>query len=350
MAGGKGERFWPKSRLSLPKQFLSLTNDSRSMLQLTVERILPLIDMQDIFIATNSDYKPLVLQQLPDLPSSNVICEPVGRNTAPCIGLGAVHISKKYEDAVMYVLPSDHLIKDTDIFLRTLESAAELADSGPNLITIGITPNYPETGYGYIKFDSSRPVACGYRVEKFVEKPNAVLAAQYLEDGCYLWNSGMFVWNVSTILRRMEELIPETYDILKRIQTAIGTDQENIVLKNLFPTCISESVDYAIMEHASNIFTIPGRFGWDDVGSWLALERHNPSDEHNNIRRGKTITLDTENCIIDSSDKLVATIGIKDLIIVDTNDSLLVCSKDRCNDIKQILSELKSNKSFNLYL
>ena len=350
MAGGKGERFWPKSRTSLPKQFLSLTDDPRSMLQLTVDRILPLVDIQDIFIATNSDYKELVLQQLPELPPSNVICEPVGRNTAPCIGLGAVHIAHKYEDATMFVLPSDHLIKDNESFIKILGDAAELANSGNNLITLGITPNYPETGYGYIKYDTSSPASAGYRVEKFVEKPNIELAAQYLDEGCYLWNSGMFIWNVSTILRQMELLISETYQKLKDIQAAIGTEHESSVLEEIFPTCKSESVDYAIMEHAANIFTIPSKFGWDDVGSWLALERHNPSDEHNNIKRGTVVALDTENCIIDSTDKLVAALGIKDLIIVNTEDSLLICSKDRCNDIRQLLNELKSDTDLNSYL
>lgn len=195
MAGGKGERFWPKSRQSLPKQFLSLTNDGKTMIQLTVERILPLVSLEDIYIATNTNYKHLVLEQLPGIPAENVLCEPVGRNTAPCIGLGAVHIQRKYEDAIMIVLPSDHLIKYNDIFTETLANACEVAEIGTNLVTIGITPNYPETGYGYIKADKNKQLKKTYSVECFVEKPDFDLAKTYVESGDYYWNSGMFFGN-----------------------------------------------------------------------------------------------------------------------------------------------------------
>ena len=201
MAGGRGERFWPKSRKNLPKQFLSLTDDGKTMIQLTVQRISPLVDLEDIYIATNKDYKKLVMEQLPGLPEQNILCEPVGRNTAPCIGLGAMHISKKYEDAVMFVLPSDHLIKFEDVYCEVLKEAKQIAEKEENLVTIGITPNYPETGYGYIKFIPSEKEGNGNKVEHFVEKPNLELAKQYVASGEYLWNSGMFTWKVSTILK-----------------------------------------------------------------------------------------------------------------------------------------------------
>ena len=350
MAGGKGERFWPKSRTSLPKQFLSLTDNALSMLQLTVERILPIIDMEDIFIVTNSNYKNLVHRQLPDLPERNIICEPAGRNTAPCIGLGAMYISKKYSDATMFVLPSDHLIKDQEMFLKTLTDAYEIANSDSNLVTLGITPNYPETGYGYIKYTPSHPLLNGYAVDQFVEKPNASLAAQYIADGSYLWNSGMFIWNISTILSNMKQLIPDTYNKLCTIRDAIDTSDEPTVLNNIFTNCKSESIDYAVMEHADNIYTIPGNFGWDDVGSWLALERHNTKDPSGNIKKGDVISVDTQNCIISSESCLIATLGIKDLIIVDGEDSVLICSKDKCNNIKDVLDQLKSDNSYCKYL
>lgn len=341
MAGGRGERFWPKSRISLPKQFLSLTDSEDTMIQLTVKRILPLVEMEDIYIVTNELYKDLILQQLPDIPESNILCEPAARNTAPCIGLGAMYISTKYEDATMFVLPSDHLIKNTDLFLDTLNKASDVACSGPNLVTLGITPNYPETGYGYIKYNSGSKYLSGYSVERFVEKPNAELAAQYLADGNYLWNSGMFIWNISTILDNMKQLIPDTYEKLLKIKSSIGTNQELQTLHDVFVDCESESIDYAVMEHASNIFTLPGNFGWDDVGSWLALERHNSSDEDNNIKKGNVISLDVKNCIIEGNKRLIAAIGVEDLIVVDTEDSLLICSKDKCNDIKTVLSKIK---------
>lgn len=207
MAGGRGERFWPKSRKNLPKQFLSLTDDGKTMIQLTVERILPLVDMQDIYIATNRDYKKLVREQLPEIPEENILCEPVGRNTAPCIGLGAVHISRKYDDAVMLVLPSDHLIKYNTIFLNTLSDAAEVAEQGENLVTLGITPDYPETGYGYIKFNPNQTMKRAFAVDRFVEKPDLETAKEYLATEQYLWNSGMFIWKVSTILHNMEKYL-----------------------------------------------------------------------------------------------------------------------------------------------
>ena len=199
MAGGRGERFWPKSRKNMPKQFLSLTDDGKTMIQLTVERISPLVKLEDVYIATNRDYKKLVLEQLPGLPEENVLCEPVGRNTAPCIGLGAVHIAKKYDDAMMFVLPSDHLIKFNKMFLRTLQDACDVADKNSNLVTIGIAPDYPETGYGYIKFDSHETEGRAYKVDRFVEKPSLEVAKEYLASEEYLWNSGMFIWKVSSI-------------------------------------------------------------------------------------------------------------------------------------------------------
>lgn len=345
MAGGRGERFWPKSRVSLPKQFLSLTDDKQTMIQLTVNRILPLVEMEDIYIVANKIYKDLILQQLPNIPAQNILCEPAAKNTAPCIGLGAMYISKKYDDATMFVLPSDHLIKNTDAFLNTLNNACKLACAGPNLVTLGITPTYPETGYGYIKYNLSSKYLTGYSVERFVEKPSIELATQYLAERSYLWNSGMFVWNISTILNTMKQLIPDTYQNLLKIKSAIGTNYEAKTLHDTFIKCKSESIDYAIMEHASNIFTIPGNFGWDDVGSWLALERHNVADTYNNIKRGNVISLDTHNCIIEGNQRLIATIGIENLIIVDTEDSLLICSKDKCNNIKELLCEVTKDKA-----
>lgn len=341
MAGGRGERFWPKSRKNLPKQFLSLTDDGKTMIQLTVERILPLVNMEDIYIATNKDYKELVQKQLPDLPEQNILCEPVGRNTAPCIGLGAVHISRKYEDAVMFVLPSDHLIKFTNMFLTTLREASEVAEKGENLVTIGITPDYPETGYGYIKFDPRTTEGRAYRVERFVEKPNLEVAKEYLASGEYLWNSGMFTWKVSTILRNMEKFMPGVYGGLMKIRAAIGTDEEETVLEKEFHDMESQSIDYGIMEKADHIFTIPGTFGWDDVGSWLAVERIRKTNESGNVVDGNIITINTHNCIIQGGKKLIATVGLEDLIVVDTNDATLICAKDSAGDIKKVLENLK---------
>ena len=248
MAGGKGERFWPRSRVNLPKQFLSLTDDGKTMIQLTVERISPLVDIKDVYIATNANYKELVKQQLPGLPEENILCEPIGRNTAPCIGLGAVHVASKYDDAVMIVLPSDHLIKHNDIFKDTFVNACDIAEKGENLVTVGITPNYPETGYGYIKY---------------------------------------------------------------------------------------------IMEKASDIYTLAGNFGWDDVGSWLAVGRIKENDSEGNVVNGNVVTVNTQNCVIEGADKLIATVGLRDMIVVDTKDATLISTKENAGEIKKVLAKLR---------
>lgn len=341
MAGGRGERFWPKSRKSLPKQFLSLTGDGKTMIQLTVERILPLVDMQDIYIATNRSYKALVRQQLPELPEENILCEPVAKNTAPCIGLGAMHIAKKYEEAVMFVLPSDHLIKYNAMYLDTLRRASEVAEEDENLVTLGIMPDYPETGYGYIKFQPDARKGVAFEVERFVEKPDLETAKRYLATEQYLWNSGMFIWRISTILHNMEKYLPETYAGLGRIRDAIGTSEENEVLEKEFALFKSESIDYGIMEKADHIYTLPGSFGWDDVGSWNAVERIQPANEFGNVVNGNAVTVDTKRCIIQGGKKLIATVGLEDIIIVDTDDALLVCEKGDAGEIKKVLENLK---------
>lgn len=341
MAGGRGERFWPKSRKSLPKQFLSLTDDGRTMIQLTVERIRPLIDLEDIYISTNRAYRGLVMEQLPGIPPENILCEPVGRNTAPCIGLGAVHIAKKYEDAVMMVLPSDHLIKYNQMFLNALKDGCSIAEKGKNLVTIGITPDYPETGYGYIKFLPQQADGNAYAVDRFVEKPDMETAKEYLESEEYLWNSGMFIWKVSTILDNMKSMLPDLHQGLLNIAEAIGTDKQEMVLEKVFPELESVSIDYGVMEKAENIFILPGVFGWDDVGSWLAVERIQKSNESGNVVTGNIITINSKNNIIQGGKKLIAAVGLENLIIVDTEDATLICDKGSTPDIKLVLENLK---------
>ena len=344
MAGGRGERFWPKSRKNLPKQFLSLTSDGKTMIQLTVERISPVVSLENIYISTNTSYKKLVMEQLPGIPEENILCEPVGRNTAPCIGLAAVHIRKKLGDAIMMVLPSDHLIKNNVMFLDVLRDAATAAEENTNLVTIGITPSYPETGYGYIQFDSQNLKECtsrAYKVVNFKEKPDLSTAKEYVASGDYLWNSGMFIWKVSSILSNMENLMPAMYDGLKKIESSIGTHDQEQVLESEFINFKSESIDYGIMEHAKDIYIIPGAFGWDDVGIWLALERINSTNEFGNVVNGNVISIDTKNSIIHGNEKLIATVGLKDIIIIDTEDALLICDKDSTQDIKKVIENLK---------
>lgn len=343
MAGGRGERFWPKSRQQMPKQFLSLTGDGKTMIQLTVERILPLVAIEDIYIATNQDYKKLVMEQLPQIPEKNILCEPVGRNTAPCVGLGAVHIAKKYSDAVMMVLPADSLVKENVLFVENLKEACMLAQEGENLITLGITPNYPETGYGYIRFLAEHRRGNAYEVDRFVEKPDLETAKTYLATGKYLWNSGMFIWKVSTILNKMRLLMPATYEGLQSIYSAIATEKEDEVLDTVFRGFESQSVDYGILEKSDNIYTIPGNFGWDDVGSWLAVGRIRENDTAGNVISGDVIAVGTQNCIIEGSNKLIAAVGLENLIVVDSENAILICSKEQTGNIKKVLEELKKN-------
>ncbi|MBR2067269.1 MAG: mannose-1-phosphate guanylyltransferase [Solobacterium sp.] len=341
MAGGRGTRFWPKSRKSLPKQFLSLTGDGKTMIQLTVERLLPLIDMEDIYISTNLDYKALVQKQLPDIPEENILCEPVGRNTAPCIGLGAIHIAKKYDDALMIVLPSDHQIKMKDLFCHTLEEACEIAVENKNIVQIGITPNYPETGYGYIKYLPKEKKGSAYKVEKFVEKPNVEKAREYLESNQYLWNAGQFIWKVSTVLAEMKEYMPDTYEHLMNIQEAIGTDGYEKVLNDEFRAMKSISIDYGVMEKAKDIYVIPGNFGWDDVGSWLAVGRLQKKNKEGNVIDGDVITINTEDSIIQGNNKLIAVVGLDNIIVVDTDDALLICDEDHAGEIRDVMKALE---------
>lgn len=344
MAGGKGERFWPRSRKSLPKQFLNLTDDGKTMIQLTIERLKSLVSIDDTYIVTNKDYKHLILEQIKGIPEENILLEPIAKNTAPCIGLAAMHIKRKYEDAVMLVLPSDHLIKYNEIYIDTLREAIAVAQEDSNLITIGITPSYPETGYGYINFgrdedDIKRNNV--YRVKRFVEKPNIETAKEYLASGKYLWNSGMFVWKASTIIHNFEKLLPEMHDGLNKIYETIGTEDEQRILEREFENFKGESIDYGIMERADNIYTIPGSFGWDDVGSWLSLERINRTNDDGNVIKGNVITINSKKSIIQAQDKLIATIGIENLIVVDTEDALLITTKESTQEVKKVIENLK---------
>ncbi|MFI3237861.1 MAG: mannose-1-phosphate guanylyltransferase [Lachnospiraceae bacterium] len=344
MAGGKGERFWPKSRSNRPKQFLSLTDDGQTLIQLTVKRLLPVVEYEDVFIVTNKDYVGLVREQLPEIPVENIIAEPVARNTAPCIGLAAAIIQQKYEDAVMMVLPSDHLITQNQMYIATLKTAAKVAVDGDNLVAIGITPTYPETGYGYINYgeemDDTR-YSNVYGVRQFVEKPNLDKAKEYINSGNFIWNSGMFVWRASTIMKQFEQFLPDTYRGLVTIQEHIGTEDYTEVLTDTFTGFKSESVDYAIMEKADNIYTIPGTFGWDDVGGWLAMERINKTNELGNVISGNVITVNTKNTTVIGAKKLIATVGLEDIIVVDTEDAILLCAKESTQDVKKVIENLK---------
>lgn len=345
MAGGVGSRFWPLSRKDRPKQFLNLVDKDRSMIQATVDRISKLTAHDNIFIATSQEYVEKMKEHLPEIPAENLTVEPMRRNTAACIGLAALYIERKDPDGVMVVLPSDHLIIDEERFLDTVHSAVKVAEEGDNLVTIGIEPSHPETGYGYINYQNKYDEVNGhevFEVKAFTEKPNREQAERFLEAGTYLWNSGMFVWKVSTIRKMFELHMPQLHQGLEIMKDGIGTAQEVEILKDQFEKLADISIDYGIMEKAEDIYVIPGSFGWDDIGSWPALERVEKRDKHGNVIRGHHIGIDTKNTIVHGNGKIITTVGLDDIVIVDTEDAILICDKKRAQEVKEIRNLLKS--------
>jgi len=345
MAGGEGTRFWPLSRKDHPKQFLKLNDNQKTMLQETVERINELVPLEQVFIATNEAYQKAIKKQLDGIPEENIIVEPMKRNTAACIGLSSVVIEDKYPGSTMIVLPADHLIKDQKRFVDILRKSIMTAATGKNLVTIGIEPTHPETGYGYIHFGDQLHTIDGdqvFEVRNFTEKPDLSTAKEFLEEGTYLWNSGMFIWQLSSILANIETHLPEMYESLERIKDALGTDLSQKVIKDEFEKMQSVSIDYGIMEKADDIFVIPGSFGWDDLGSWPALERVKKVDADGNVVIGKHYGIDTTNSIIHSPNKVVTTIGLDDVVIVDTEDAILICDKKRAQEVKEIRNILEA--------
>ena len=339
MAGGQGRRFWPVSRKNKPKQFLSLMGDNRSMLQNTVERLNGTVPEENIYVVTNACYKETVESQLPGINSDNIICEPVGRNTAPCIGLALNAIRKRFEDAVMIVLPSDHVVKNPKLFMDTLTELVEAARTANGLFTIGIRPNYPETGYGYIKFDKNEN-AIARKVEEFKEKPDYETAKAYVESGNYAWNSGMFVWKASTILEKFAELLPDIYACLTTIGDAMNTPDEDRVIQEVYPVIPKISIDYGILERSDDVLVLSGDFGWNDVGSWDMMKVIYDEDAEGNILVGDHVNIDTTNTISFSSGKMIATIGVDNLVVVETEDAILVCDKNRVQDVKKVVDTL----------
>ena len=347
MAGGKGERFWPMSRTNMPKQFLSLTDSELTMIQLTVKRIEKLVNIDDIYIVTNEKYKNEMYNQLPQIKKENILFEPVGKNTAPCIGFATTIIKKKYGDANVIVLASDHIIKNETLYINNLELALKYS-SMDNIVTLGIVPQHIETGYGYIKLDKrASDTDMIYLVEKFVEKPNYEKAKEYCNSGKYLWNSGMFVWKNSVIYDAFKKYMPELYASLEKIYNCIDINDFNKVLEEEYNKMPSESIDYGIMEKTDNIFVIPGNFGWDDVGSWLSVERLRQGDNNNNILEGNIISYDSKNNIIinKNNDRLISTVGIENMIIINTDDVSLIMSKDNTQNIKKMLEKLKNTEN-----
>ena len=353
LAGGRGTRFWPLSRKKRAKQLLAL-DGKQTMIQQTAARLLPLASASRFWIITNDDLRPAILQQLPKLPKPQVLAEPVGRNTAPAIGLAAFILRRQHPDAVIGMFPSDHVIADENKYRSTIERGAELAAAGESIVVLGIRPNRAETGYGYIEAGSpfSRDAL---RVRRFTEKPDAKKAATFVAAGNYFWNSGMFLWSARTLANALREYLPKTAFLLEEIANSFGTRRFPETFRKLYPKCENISIDYAVLEPRSargeaqsNIFCLPADFGWNDLGSWTALHEHrtaksNPA-ESNIIDAAGMFILNASGNYVHAPGKFVATVGVNDLVVVDTPDALLITTRQSAQDVGRVVKYLDGKK------
>ena len=349
MAGGVGSRFWPLSRRRMPKHLLTLFNSSPLICE-TLDRILPFTPVENILVVTNGQQYPLIKKNLPGLESSNFLIEPVGRNTAPCIGLAAIHIRKIDPTAMMIVLPADHLIDNVEEFHYCIHKAVEIAREEQCLMTIGIPPTRPETGYGYIQrnSDCSGDPLVG-TVKTFAEKPNLATAERFITSGDFYWNSGIFVWRTDVILHQIEEYLPELYQSLCEIEKYIDDSSAQKRLRRIYRRIHNISIDYGVMERAENVKVIEGRFGWSDVGSWDEAYRRTPKDRNGNAAIGEHLFIDSQNCYVNSPKKFVAVVGLDNVIVVESSNALLVCRRQKAQDVKQVVEKLERMKAWRLF-
>lgn len=348
MCGGVGSRFWPSSRAARPKQFLDFFGTGRSLLQMTYDRMLPLVPAQNIFLVTNADYADAIMEQLPEVGSDRLLLEPARRNTAPCIAWAANHIKALDPEASMVVTPADHLITREADFQRSLEQGFDFVETHDSLLTLGIAPNRPETGYGYIQMGS--PIEGDmYHVKTFTEKPDLELARIFVNTGEFLWNSGIFLWKADTLLRALEQHAPDIASRFEAGKGVYGTPAESDFIAREFPACPGVSIDYALMEKARNVVVERVNFGWSDLGTWGSLRDNSPRSQEGNVSHGcHVLTYDTSGTIfkVEDSDKLIVVDGLKDYVVADAGDVLLICPlaneqliKQYVNDVRQRLGD-----------
>lgn len=353
VAGGRGTRFWPLSRKRRAKQLLAL-NGKRTMIQQTVERLRPLASEKQFWIVTNEDLKSEITRQLPAIVRRQVVAEPAGRNTAPAIGLAAFILMRHDPTAVIGMFPSDHVVADEKGFRAVLQRAVEIAARGENIVVMGIQPTRPETGYGYIE-TGERTEKDLFRVRRFTEKPNRQRAEEFLASGRYFWNSGMFLWRADTLARALREHLSETAPYLEQIAAAFGTRKFDATFRRLYPKCENISVDYAVLEprsakgeHASNLFCIPVDVGWNDLGSWAALYEYKAKPRQdgaeNVIHGARSFTLDAEGNYVHAPGKFVATVGVNNLVVVETEDALLITTREQAQDVGKVVKYLDEKK------
>ena len=346
MCGGVGSRFWPYSRENRPKQFIDFLGTGRSLLQMSYDRILPVVPKENIVVVTNAKYAPLIREQLPELEEHNILLEPARRNTAPCIAWAAYHIHAMDPEASMIVAPSDHLITGEQMFCECVTRGFEFIESNDALLTLGINPVRPETGYGYIQVGAE--VAPGInKVKTFTEKPNLDLAKVFVESGEFFWNAGIFLWRASVIIEALRKYDTDLTDLFDKGQTDFGTEAEKEFIAQHFEACPANSIDYAVMEKADNVYVECARFGWNDLGTWSALYDNSPTGEDTNVACGaRLISYESQgNIILTPGDKLVVVDGLKDYIVADADDVLLICPKSREQNIKQMVNDVRMRYS-----
>lgn len=350
MAGGRGERFWPESRTARPKQLLPIVGE-KAMLAQTVDRLEDLVSAKDVFVITNAKQRDAVLEVCPELDPAKVIGEPMGRDTAAAVGLATVLIRREDPEACFAMLPADAVIHNAEGLCATLEAAFAAAEAKPVLATIGITPSFPATAYGYIQQGESKGEYTNqtvYDVQRFVEKPDLETAQSYLDAGGYYWNAGMFIWSVASIVAELEKSTPELWQPLQSIEQGLSAGSEiNALLAEHYPNLEKISVDYAIIEKANNVVMVESGFDWDDVGEWPAIERHYPKDDSGNVIRGQAELSDASGNIVYCRDDvhLVALLGVDDLIVVKTDDATLVCHKDKAQEIKELVKKIGAKEA-----
>ena len=345
MAGGIGSRFWPKSRVGYPKQFIDVLNTGKTLIQYTYDRFANFIPAENIFVVTSEEYVSIVAEQLPDMQAANIVAEPSRKNTAPCIAFISFKILQMDPEARLIIAPADHLILDNYGFISTCEKAIQFAEENDALVTLGITPTYPNTGYGYIQRAQNAIEDNVYKVKTFTEKPPLELAKTFLESGDFLWNAGIFIWKVKTIIQRFEQHQPEMYEVFHAELDKFNTADERQAIVQIYPLCTSISIDYAVMERADNVFVIPSSFGWSDLGTWTSAYDNLEKDYLGNAVAGdKVMVIDSTQCMISAPhNKLLVLQGLDDFIVVDTEDVLLICKKSKEQEIKEYVAEVRRN-------
>lgn len=346
MAGGIGSRFWPMSRTAYPKQFLDILHTGKTLIQQTYDRYKKLVPEENIYIITSAEYVHIVKEQLPKVKEENILGEPSRKNTAPCVAYISFKLLKKDPNATLVVAPADHLVTETNEFIKTSKKALDFVNHINAFVTLGIKPAYPNTGYGYIQHETVAAAPDIYKVKTFTEKPNAELAQTFITSGDFLWNAGIFIWKVKNIITAFEKYLPEMYEVFAAEKEKFNSDEEKEAIEEIYPQCTNISIDFGIMEKADNVYIIPSSFGWSDLGTWNSAWENMERDYLGNAVAGKNVmVIDATKCMVHAEDnKLLVLQGLDDFIIVDTKDALLICKKEKEQEIKEFVAEVKRNK------